>query len=404
MDYPAPALKGSVMLKTKFENNTLTIFLEGKIDSTSAPALEEEINQVRQNCTAGTIILDCDKLEYTTSAGLRVILRLKQEVDDTRLINVHTEIYDIFDMTGFTEMMTVEKAYRVISVEGCEVIGQGANGKIYRIDRDTIVKVFLNADALEEIHRQRELARTAFVLGVPTAIPFDVVRIESGGLGSVYELLNATSYAKLLIKGEKSLDEVAEMSVKMLKLIHSKEVKPGSMPDMKAVALDWADFLKDYLSEDLYTKLHALIDAIPTDMHMMHGDYHLKNVMLQNGESLLIDMDTLCHGHPIFELASIYNAYEGYSVLNHAIVKDFLGINFETASAFWRKSLELYLETDDETILNDVENKAKIIGYTRIMRRTIRRNGLNTEESRALIDYCRSVLTDLLPKTDTLLF
>ena len=115
-------------------------------------------------------------------------------------------------------------------------------------------------------------------------------------------------------------------------------------------------------------------------------------------------MDTLCHGHPIFELASIYNAYEGYSVLNHAIVKDFLGINFETASAFWRKSLELYLETDDETILNDVENKAKIIGYTRIMRRTIRRNGLNTEESRALIDYCRSVLTDLLPKTDTLLF
>ncbi len=392
------------MLKTQFENNTLTIFLEGKIDSLSAPVLEEEINQVRRDYPAETIILDCDKLEYTTSAGLRVILRLKQEVDDTRLINVHTEIYDIFDMTGFTEMMTVEKAYRVISVEGCEVIGQGANGKIYRIDRDTIVKVFLNDDALEEINRQRELARTAFVLGVPTAIPFDVVRIESGGLGSVFELLNATSYAKLLIRGEKTLDEVAEMSVKMLKLIHSKEVKPGSMPDMKGIALDWADFLKDYLSEDLYTKLHSLIDAVPTDMHMMHGDYHLKNVMLQNGESLLIDMDTLCHGHPIFELASMYNAYEGYSVLNHDIVMDFLGINHETASAFWRKSLELYLGTDDEAVLNDVENKAKIIGYTRIMRRTIRRNGLNTEDGRALIDYSRSVLTDLLPKTDTLLF
>ena len=392
------------MLKTKFENDTLTIFLEGKIDSLSAPVLEEEINQVRRNCPADTLILDCDKLEYTTSAGLRVILRLKQEVDDTRLINVHSEIYDIFDMTGFTEMMTVEKAYRVISVEGCEVIGQGANGKIYRIDRDTIVKVFLNADALEEIHRQRELARTAFVLGVPTAIPFDVVRIESGGLGSVYELLNATSYAKLLIRGEKTLDEVAEMSIKMLKLIHSKVVKPGSMPDMKAVALDWADFLKDYLPEDLFTKLHALIDAVPTDMHMMHGDYHLKNVMLQNGESLLIDMDTLCYGHPIFELASMYNAYEGYAVLNHDIVIDFLGISYETASAFWQKSLELYLGTDDAAVLNDVENKAKIVGYTRIMRRTIRRNGLNTEEGRALIDYCQSVLTDLLPKTDTLLF
>lgn len=392
------------MLKSQFENNALTIFLEGKIDSLSAPGLEEEINQLHRKYPAETIILDCDKLEYTTSAGLRVILRVKQEVDDTRLINVHSEIYDIFDMTGFTEMMTVEKAYRVISVEGCEVIGQGANGKIYRIDRDTIVKVFLNADALEEIHRQRELARTAFVLGVPTAIPFDVVRIESGGLGSVYELLNATSYAKLLIKGEKTLDEVAEMSIKMLKLIHSKVVKPGTMPDMRAVALDWADFLKDYLPENLYTKLHSLIDAVPVDMHMMHGDYHIKNVMLQNGESLLIDMDTLCHGHPIFELASMYNAYEGYSVLDHSNVTDFLGISYETAIAFWRKSLELYLGTKDVSVLDEVENKAKIIGYTRIMRRRIRRHGFETEAGKAEIENCRKVLEDLLPKTDTLLF
>ena len=391
------------MIKTQFDNNVLTIYLNGKIDSISAPQMESEINKARQQYNAEKIILDCDKLEYTTSAGLRVILRLKQEVDDTRLINVHPEIYDIFDMTGFTEMMTVEKAYRIISVDGCEVIGQGANGKIYRIDNDTIVKVFLNADALEEIQRQRELARTAFVLGVPTAIPFDVVRIESGGFGSVYELLNATSYAKLLINGKKSLDEVAEMSVNMLKLIHSKVVKPDSMPDMKAVALDWAVFLKDYLPEELFNKLYTLIDAVPTDLHMMHGDYHIKNVMFQNGESLLIDMDTLCYGNPIFELASIYNAYVGYGAIDHSRIKDFLGIDFEESSAFWRKSLELYLGTTDEAVLQSVEDKAKIIGCTRIMRRTIRRNGLNTESGRAEIENCRKVLAELLPETDTLL-
>ncbi len=392
------------MLHTEFENNILTIRLEGKIDSLNAPKLEAEIEQARREYPAETIILDCDKLEYTTSAGLRVILRLKQAVDDTRLISVHPEIYEIFDMTGFTEMMTIEKAYRVISVEGCEVIGQGANGKIYRIDNDTIVKVFLNSDALEEIQRQRELARTAFVLGVPTAIPFDVVRIKEGGLGSVYELLNAESYAKLLISGKKTLEEIAEMSVDMLKLIHSKVVKPGSMPDMKAVALDWADFLKDYLSPELFEKLHSLVDAVPVDMHMMHGDYHLKNVMLQNGESLLIDMDTLCHGHPVFELASMYNAYLGYSAVDHDQVLKFLGIDYDTAERFWRRSLELYLGTTDETVIREVENKAKIVGFTRVMRRSIRRNGLNTEAGRAEIANCRAVLAELLPKTDTLLF
>ena len=63
------------------------------------------------------------------------------------------------------------------------------------MDEETIVKEFHNADALENINRERELARTAFVLGIPTAISYDVVRLENGGYGAVYELLNAKSYA-----------------------------------------------------------------------------------------------------------------------------------------------------------------------------------------------------------------
>ena len=74
------------------------------------------------------------------------------------------------------------------------MIGEGANGKVYRVDRDTIVKVYRKPDAIQEIQRERELARTAFVAGVPTAIPYDVVRIREGGYGSVFELLDATSF------------------------------------------------------------------------------------------------------------------------------------------------------------------------------------------------------------------
>ena len=124
----------------------------------------------------------------------------------------------------------------------------------------------------------------------------------------------------MLINGEKDVDELAKMSIDLLKLIHSK-MATDIMPDMKAVAQDWADFLQKYLPADQYTKLRSLIDAVPADMHIMHGDYHLKNVMLQDGETLLIDMDTLCHGHPIFELASIYNAYQGYCATDHSIVE-----------------------------------------------------------------------------------
>ena len=386
------------------QDGNLVISLVDKIDSANAPRVEAAIRSALREHPSDSVILDCEKLDYISSAGLRVLLRLKQDVDDTRLVNVSPDLYEIFDMTGFVEMMDIQKRFRTISVEGCEVIGQGANGKVYRIDSDTVVKSYFDSDALPEIKRERELARTAFVAGVPTAIPYDVVRIKEGGYGSVFELLNATSYAKLLIRGEKTVDEVVEMSVQLLKLIHSRTVKPDALPNMKAVATDWADFLTDYLSLELSQKLSSLIASVPEDDHILHGDYHIKNVMLQNGESLLIDMDTLCHGHPIFEFASIYNAYVGFAVLDHSIQKEFLGISYETSVEFWQKTLQKYFETDDAAFLQQIEDKAKIIGHARIMRRTIRRGGLETENGRAMIEACSSILAELLPRTDSLTF
>ena len=385
-------------------DHVLTIKLSGHIDSVNAADVEKEITALREENPSQSVVLDCDALEYISSAGLRVILRLKRTAGELTLINVQPEVYDVLEMTGFTEMMEVRKAYRVLSVDGCDIIGQGANGRVYRIDPDTIVKVYYSPDSLEEIQRERELARTAFVLGVPTAIPYDVVRIEGGGYGSVYELLNADSFAELLIKGKKTVDEVAAMSISLLKIIHGTVVKPGIMPDMRRTALHWADYLQDYLPEEKYQKLHDLIAAVPQDMHMMHGDYHIKNIMLQNGESLLIDMDTLCCGHPIFELASMFNAYCGFSELDNSVSKAFLGIPHETAVELWHKSLKLYLDGADDTKVREVEEKAQIIGYTRIMRRGIRRGGFETEEGRAEIENCRNHLTDLLSRVDTLLF
>ena len=392
------------LINVKLEGDTLTVFLQGHIDSSNAGTLEKEIDQARQENPAQHLVLDAQDLVYISSAGLRVLLRLRKIYPDLKVINVSSEVYEILDMTGFTEMLDVSKAYRVIDVEGCEVIGQGANGKVYRIDPDTIAKVYFNPDALPDIQRERDLARTALVLGIPTAIPYDVCKVASGGYASVFELLNAKSFGKLLQEDPNSLDEVVRMSVELLKQIHATEVKPDSMPDMKAVALDWADFLKDYLPAEQWQKLHDLVAAVPEDHHMMHGDYHLKNVMLQNGEVLLIDMDTLCYGHPVFEFASIYNAYQGYSELDHENMRQFLGITYETGTKFWNKTLELYFEGRSPEEIQAINEKAQVVGYTRIMRRTIRRNGLNTEDGRAVIENCRRHLEELLAKVDSLVF
>ena len=300
----------------------MTIKLSGRIDSGNAAEVEERIFKELEGNDGKDTVLDAEELEYISSAGLRTILHLRKTNPNLKIINVRSEVYEIFDMTGFTEMIPIEKAYRVVSIEGCEEIGRGANGSIYRIDKDNVVKVYNNADALDDIQHEREVARLALILGVPTAISYDVVKVGDS-YGSVFELLNARSFSKILANDPDMMDWCVKEYVDMLKLIHGTLVPEGKLPDMKEVAVDWAVFVKDYLPEEAGEKLVSLVKDVPHDDHMIHGDYHTKNLELQNDEVLLIDMDTLAVGHPIFELASMFNAFIGFSEIDHEIIKKF---------------------------------------------------------------------------------
>ena len=378
----------------------LYIDLAGRIDASNATATEEELQAIRKEHEGLHTVLDAENLAYISSAGLRVILRLRKEEPELEIINVSPEVYNILEMTGFTEMMTVKKAYRKLSVDGCEIVGRGANGAVYRYDDETIVKVYFNPDALPEIQRERELARRALVLGINTAIPYDVVRVGES-YGTVMEMLEASSLSKLIKNDPEHLELPLKYYVDMLKHIHSTEVNNGDMPDMKQVALGWAAFDKDYLPQEIGDKLYKMVEDIPEQHTMLHGDYHTNNIMVRDGEALLIDMDTLCVGHPIFELGSMFNAYVGFSELDHEAVQNFLKISYETAGIFWRKSLAMYLDTDDETKINEVENKAKVIGYMRLLRRTARRNEPNRDQ---LIEIYKERLMNLIPAISELTF
>ena len=385
----------------RVDKDILYIALEGRIDATNAAEAEEKIFGIKNENSDKHTVIDADKLEYISSAGLRVILRLRKEEPKLAIINVSSDVYEVFDMTGFTDMVTVEKAYQRMSVEGCEFIAKGANGAVYRYDDETILKTYFAKDALPEIKQERENARKAFVLGINTAIPYGIVRVGDG-YGTVTELLNATSITKLIRQNPDDMSEAAKYYVDMLKNIHSIEVEDDEVPDMKETALDWANFVANHIPEEQGKKLRTLIEAVPKRNTLMHGDYHTNNIMVQNGEPLLIDMDTLCMGHPVFELGSMFNAFIGYSELDHQVTMDFFGYTHEASVKFWDMSLKMYLGTEDEAVCRSVAEKAMIIGYTRMLRRAVRRP--NEADSPAKIARCKEMLAELLQKVDCLEF
>ena len=386
-----------------FVDGILEIILSGRIDSNNAADAENEIMGLLDGREGASVVVNAKELEYISSAGLRVLLHLRKKCSDLEIMDVSSDVYEILDMTGFTQMMTVKKAFREVSVDNCEMIGRGANGTLYRIDQDNVVKVYNNADALADIQHEREVARLALILGIPTAISYDVVRVGES-YGSVFELLEARSFSKILSTDPGKMDWCVREYVRMLKKIHGTEVPEGKLPDMRETALSWAEFVKEYLTEEQGEKLLSLVREIPHDDHMIHGDYHTQNLMVQGDEILLIDMDTLAVGHPIFELASMFNAFTGFSELDHEVILKFQGFDFETAQTFWHKVLTEYLGTADENKIRSVVDKARVLGYTRLMRREIRRHGLETEEGRRKIEFWKKTLGELLEKTDTLLF
>ena len=384
----------------KFENDVLTVFLTGNIDSNNAESVGEEIDGIRAKNPNGKMVLDMENLKYISSAGLRQILRLKKKEKDLVLINVSSEIYEVFEMTGFTEMMDIEKAYRKLSVDGCEVIGEGSNGVVYRINPDTIIKVYKNADALDDIKRERELARTALVLGVNTAIPYDVVKVGNS-YGSVFELLSAKSLTKLInenVGNTEEVDKYIKIFVDMLKDIHNTPVKAGVLPDAKKRYLDYLEYIKDKLPEATYNKLHKMMEEIPDSNMMIHGDYHTNNVHYASGEAILIDMDTLATGDPVFELCNMFLAYHGFGELDHDCVSKFLKIDWDTCQYILEKTFRMYIEGRDNDSFEDTYNKAALVGFIRLYRRTIKRSPDNTE----LIEHCKNRIIELTDKVDNL--
>ena len=164
------------------------------------------------------------------------------------------------------------------------------------------------------------------------------------------------------------------------------------------------DSAQPVFPEKAREKLRSLICAVPHDDHMLHGDYHTKNLMLQDDEVLLIDMDTLCVGSPIFEFGNIYNAYRGFYELDRDAIRAFQGISPETGEAFFERSLAAYLGTNCAAKLNEVRDKARILGYTRLISRSFRHKLDQTPQGRAEIEHWTRELLELLERTDKLTF
>ena len=389
-------------MNTQLKNGVLTVFTESRIDTANAPTVEGELMSLVEKQPHDKFVIDAQALTYISSSGLRVMLRLAKKEPGLEIINVCPEVYEIFNMTGFTEILKIRKAFKCLSVEGCPVIGAGAKGTVYRFDPETVVKVYKDPDSLPYIMRERELARRAFVLGIPTAISYDVVRVGNS-YGSVFELLNARSFSQCIAEEPDKLASYAVRFARMLKGIHSIGITVEDVPNIKNTVYAWLNWDRDVLSPAEFAAVKTLVDSVPDTKTLLHGDFHTNNILEQNGEALLIDMDTLSFGHPVFELANVYIAYVGFGEVDPAVIENFMHLKYDVCTEFMKLFLREYFNTYDAELLSSVTDKIRLLSYVHLMSHTLRR-GVKTETDAAVVKHSHQMIAELIKTVDTLEF
>ena len=295
------------------------------------------------------------------------------------------------------------RKYREVSVEGCELLGRGAKGDVYRYDEELVIKVFNQNNLYQDVERETRLAQRAFILGVPTAISFGIVAVGDR-YGAMYELVGGQTLSELIAADPSRVDHYAQLMAGLAHKIHATEVAEDDIfPDACDRVQEYVRGGVAYEDEGLAKRCMRLLGTLPPANTLVHGDFHTGNVFMMNEKPLLIDMDRISRGHPIIELSDLYYFYVVLGEEDPSIVEKFMGFSYQTATRFFDTFLRCYLSTDDEERLAEVTQKASILCHTRKIR-LIRKSGTTSKEAKRAIEHCLSRIDELTRKYETLTF
>ena len=349
------------------KDGKMVIELNGRIDTNNASAVEKEIMDALNTNAEKEPIFDAENLTYISSAGLRVLMKVRKTINKSvEVINVSRDVYDIFETTGFTDLLNVKKAFRRINIEGMTLIGKGMTGDVYRMDDENVIKVFrpnISFDMM--ISKENMKARNAFVSGVPTAIPYDIVRVGDG-YGIIYEMIKSKDLATVMAEDKEHIGDYMKKFAKTVREMHSIHVDAGKFDDIKKTSIMALGYFKAVMTDEEIRKLQKVYENVPDSDIFIHGDCHMGNVMLQDDDLIFIDLSSGGMGHPIFDMISMYSLYERADNAKARAASPML-CNFtsDEIKEMWNVFIHTYFEGKDEEFIKKAEKQISLFSVAR---------------------------------------
>lgn len=323
----------------------LVIRLGKRIDTTNYVEVEKDLLKQIAATPHTSLTLDAEELEYIASSGLRVVLKIARMDKKMRIINTNLQVYNIFEMTGFSKIINVEKKPRKIDLSQCTLLGAGSTGAVYRVSPEEIVKVNYNPATEAEMIEEKEKSQAAFVIGVPTAISFDTVDCGEGRKGVVYETIQNSTLGEMLEADPSQCESLVNAYIKALRTINSIHTDNPIFPSAIDFYIDCIEKAKPFYTEEEMAMLQRVVDAMPQGDCLVHGDAHPKNLMLQGDEMMWIDMAMVCVGRPIYDIISLACML---FLSNDDYAKKLTGMSLSNLQRFAETFIRLYFGVEDE--------------------------------------------------------
>lgn len=297
----------ALKISRRHTTGRVTLALDGRLDIDAAPLLEEELL-----ASTPDVMLDFDACDYVSSAGLRTLLAAHKSRaargGSLSLRNVPSSVQAVFEVTGLGDLFDWRPQPREISLAGLQPISKGAFGDCYRLDAETVVKLYREGIDPDVAEREKQFARAAFMLGVPTAISYDVVTC-GGRTGIVYEMLEATLFSAVIRDNLDDLPRHARLLSSVAKTIHAIKGDPTVFPDIRENFRAYIEQMDFFLEPADIALLLRRLEAIPRADTCVHFDIHSSNIMLKDGEPYIIDMGDFSIGSFFFDIGLLATIY-----------------------------------------------------------------------------------------------
>ncbi len=372
----------------------LTVALAGRLDHETAPALIHLLDRQLDGVT--DLVLDFDGLEQVSSVGLRVLLTAQTRMDAAQgslaVRNVNPAIANVFEITGFSSILDYERRPRSLSVDGLKLIAKGVNGECYKVDEETVLKLYFDHIDESSAAREKRLAKRAFVAGVPTAISYEVV-VCGNRRGVLYEMIKADSLSKYLERNVDRLEDVVDLYVGFCRRIHSITPGTGLFPDAIAIACGHVEAC------DLFNagQRSAILDRLHRSERrstLIHWDLHPGNIMMQGDVPCLIDMGDMATGTPSFDLGPIRQILQFHA--ETGLCEKIIGLDNGIARRVWPMFVARYFNNPPPDELAAIEENVRF--YQAIRNVLLYRSGAGEESMRA---RRKEVILQLLPREIT---